>query len=70
MTMPSQVETRKPEAMATPVKKSVNRKPKKNGALRVAMLHLFGVSLFSEVEVRRNGVLEEMYDKNPTQNVD
>jgi len=44
----------------------MNRKPQKNGALRVAMLHLFGVSLFSEMEVRRNGVLEEMHDKNPT----
>jgi len=35
----------------------------------MAMSHLFGVSLFPEVEVRRNGVLEEMYDKKPNENI-
>src|SRR5258707_11270103 len=51
------------------VKKSVNRKPEKNRALRMAVLHLLGVRFFAKMKVRRNRMFEKMNQEESNQDV-
>src|SRR5208283_326722 len=52
------------------VEECVNRQAEQHRASRMMVLHLFRVSLFPEVKVRRDGVLEQVHQEKADQNGD